>query len=237
MQYPPYQQPPYPPQPPYQQPYVPPPPPQPKQGLSGAAVALIILGVVAALGLFICVPLGIGAWSGFQKAQETADAAKKKSAVPAVLTESYSTGNHLLTAHYPSDFAAKALDDATLLIVRNFDDGHDEGVTLAAVKNPITNDPHEFARILIAQSEKKVTSGGGTFTKTAERETRCLDKYTGVEVEATFAFAAQAPYEIKACFFIRGDKGYEVRFDVPRSRVTVETPLLTKIIAATDFPP
>src|SRR5262249_49559301 len=145
------------------------------------------------------------------------------------LSESYSTPNHLLTAHYPADFAAKSLDDATLIVSRNFGGGEDEVVTLAAVRNPITNDPHEFARILLALVEKTVTAKGGTSTKPAERETLCLGRYRGVETEGTFSLPTSAPYESKACFFVRGDKGYEVRYDVPRSRAADEAPLLTRI--------
>jgi hypothetical protein len=230
VQYPPYQQPPYTPPPAWQ-----PPPPPPKKGLSGAAIALIVVGVLVVMGLFL-VPLGVGIYIGLQRGLEKGGT-KTASLRTAPLSESFSTPNHLLTAHYPAEFAAKTLDEATLIVSRNFTGGEDEVVTLAAVKNPITNDAHELARILLALVDKNVAAKGGTSTKTGERQANCLGKYPGVETEGTFSLPTSAPYESKACFFLRGDRGYEVRYDVPRSRAAEEVPVLDRIIEATEIAP
>lgn len=230
------QQPPYPP-PPYPPPYYPPPPPPPPQsGPSGTTIALIVIAVMAMLGLFVGLPLAAGIYVGYKNAKTKA-AAPPVNPLTVPLTESYGTPNHLLTGHYPADFAAKTLDDATLVLARNFPDGEDEVITLAAVKNPITNDPHEFARILLGLVDKNVAAKGGTSTKIADREAMCLGKYPGVETEGTFELPASGVYESKACFFVRGDRGYEVRYDVPRSRSASEVPLLSRIIDATDLAP
>jgi hypothetical protein len=153
------------------------------------------------------------------------------------LSQSYATPNGLLTAHYPADFAAKTLDHATLIVSRNFGGGEDEVVTLAAVKNPITNDVHEFARILDALVEKNVTSKGGTYSQTAHRAAKCLGTHAGVELEMTFKMPTVGPYVSKACFFLSADRGYEVRYDVPSSRSAHEVPLLERIIGATVLAP
>jgi hypothetical protein len=235
VQYPPYPPPQQQPPPHWQSPYQPPPPP-PKQGLSGTTIALIVVGVVVVLGLFVVVPLGMGVYVGYTRAKERA-AAAKVSPHAVALSASYTTPNGLLTAHYPADFAAKSLDDATLVVSRNFPGGEDEVVTLAAVRSPITNDPHELARILLGLVDKNVAAKKGTSTKTAEREVMCLGKYRGVETEGTFSLPGSATYESKACFFLHGDRGYEVRYDVPRSRAADEVPLLTRIIEATVLAP
>jgi hypothetical protein len=217
-------------------PYQHPPPPPPKEGLSGGKVALIVGCAVGVLGLFVIVPLGVGAYVGFTRARTRAVAATVDPfTVP--LAQTYKTPNGLVTGHYPADFAAKTLDDATLVLSRNFDNGEDEVVTLAGVQSPITNDPHEFARILLALVDKKVAAKGGTSTKTSERDAMCLGRYKGVEVEGSFSIPGSGTYESKACFFIRGERGYETRYDYPRSRSAAEAPLLGRIVEATELAP
>jgi hypothetical protein len=213
---------------------VPPPVPPPKKGPSGATIAFAV--IVGLLGIFVAVPVAVGVVLGIRRGVEKSGATAA-SLRTAPLSESFSTPNHLLTAHYPAEFAAKTLDDSTLIVSRNFGGGEDEVVTLAAVKNPITNDPHELARILLGLVDKNVAAKGGTSTKTGERPATCLGKYPGVETEGTFSLPTSAPYESKACFFLRDDRGYEVRYDLPRSRASEEAPVLDRIIEATELAP
>jgi hypothetical protein len=156
-------------------------------------------------------------------------------AVP--LTQTYATPNGLLKAHYPADFVAKTLDDATLVVSRNFGGGEDEVVTLAAVKDSITNDPRELARLLDGLVEKNVLGNGGTYGVTARRSAQCLGSHPGEELEMTFKLSAVGPYLSRGCFFLVGTRGYELRYDVPKSRAGTEVALLQRIIAATELTP
>jgi hypothetical protein len=213
----------------------PPPPPPPKQGLSSAAIALIAIAVVGGLGLLVGVPLAYGIYVGF-----TREMAKSKAVLdPAAMTlsETYATPNGLVTGHYPAEFVAKKLDDATIILSRNFGSGEDEVITLAGVRNPITNDPRELGRVLLGLVEKNVTAKGGTSTKKPARDTKCLGKYEGVEVEGTFTIPPVGAYRSWSCFFLRDDRGYELRYDVPESRAKDEVPVVEKIVAATEIAP
>ncbi|HVY48654.1 MAG TPA: hypothetical protein VHB21_22355 [Minicystis sp.] len=234
MQHGPYpQQPPYAPPPYGQPPYGQPPGQPPKRGPSGLVILAIIAGV-GMVAVLVAVMFFFAIWQFLSPDAKTA-AAPDPHTVP--LTQRFATQNGLLTAHYPDDFAAKSLDHATLVVSRNFDGGEDEVVTLAAVKDPITNDPREFARLLLLVVDKNVAAKGGTSSKTSEREALCLGKYPGIEAVVTFDLPGTSPYDGKACFFLRGDKGYEVRYDVPRARAAAEVPLLERIIDATELAP
>jgi hypothetical protein len=165
----------------------------------------------------------------------TTSVATPPGAPASTLTESYATTNKLLTIHYPPDFAVKTLDGSTLIVTRNFGGGEDEVVTFGALVSPITDDAHELGRILLASLSKNVASKGGTFTKNSEHPATCLGKYPGVEVVATFVLPPVAPYVSKSCFFMNATHGYEVRYDVPKSRIATEVPLLESIENATEL--
>jgi hypothetical protein len=201
----------------------------------GSNTVVVVLVATAVLGLLVVVPLLVGVVIGVRRAMKgtagTVDPTKVQ------LSESYSTTNKLLTVHYPSDFAAKKLDDSTVVIVRNFGDASDEVVTFGAVQNPITDDVHEFGRILLDAIAKNVVGKGGTWTRTSERPSTCIGPHAGVEIEATFKLPLSKEYVSKSCFFMSGDRGYEFRYDVPRAKLDTEAPLLERIIDATDLAP
>ena len=204
----------------------------PKRGLSTGVIVLIVVSI---FGVLILVPLAIGIVVGFRRAMKAAATPVDPRSV--VLSQSYKTTNSLLTAHYPADFAAKRLDDATLMVTRNLADGSDEVVTFGAVPDPITDDPHEFGRILLESLSKNVTTKGGTTQKGPERAAKCLGSYPGVEVEMTFTMAAGHPYDSKSCFFMIGKRGYELRYDVPRSHAAQDVPLLERIMDSAELAP
>jgi hypothetical protein len=192
------------------------------------AGSLLALGLGA---LFV-----VGAVMGFQHEMEKSRAVKADTlAVP--FSESYATTNGLLTARYPADFAAKKLDASTLLLSRNLGGGEDEALTLAALSDPITDDPHELARLLWDSHDKNVTSKQGTFTKTGNRDAKCAGKYPGVELEGTFTLPGRAAYTSKGCFWVHNNRAYELRYDVSSSRSAEEVPLLDRIINATELAP
>jgi hypothetical protein len=199
--------------------------------------------VVCVLGALIAIPVGVGVVVGFKSARDRDLAAKAAAAAgrtsdpgAAHLSQSYTTTNGLLTAHYPADFAAKKLDDSTLLVSRNLGGGLDEAVTLGAVDQPITNDVHEFARLLLGAVRKNVEAKGGTYTVGKERPAKCFRGHDGLEIESSFHLGLGGDYVAKTCFFYVGDRGFELRYDAPRSRPE-EIPLLESVISATEVKP
>lgn len=212
-----------------------PPPQAPKGGLSVGCIVGIVVGVV---GLLLAIPVGIGIVYGFRRAMEADQAARTAASAASreELSETYATPNGLLRAHYPADFAAKTLDDSTLLVSRNLGSGLDEAITLGAVRDPITNDVHEFARLLLGAVQKNVLAKGGVYTIGKDRPARCLGKHPGIEIETSFHIGPSGEYGSKTCFFLEGNRGYEFRYDAPRSR-PAEVVLLQSIIDATELSP
>lgn len=213
------------------QPYYgyPPPPPPPRKSNAVLIVACVLGGI--ALLLAIGIPFAMG----FAKGLRHASAPPAHAPPSAALSETYSTKNGLLTAHYPSDFVAKNVDSTTLGIARNFPDGSDEEVVLAAVAHPITDDVHEFARVLTASIAKKTSAIGSTFVETTHRDVACFGGYDGVNVEATFLAGGKTLYRVSLCFFMHDDRGYEVEYILPDARTATELPLLQSIAVATDY--
>jgi hypothetical protein len=210
-------------------------PPPPKSN-STTWIILLVVGLVVVL---FVVPLMIGVVVGIMsfrhRAATVAAATATPTATPASMTESYSTTNKLITIHYPPDFAAKSVDDSTVIITRNLGGGDTELVTFGAVLNAITNDPHELGRILLTDLGKQVKASGGSYTKNSEKPASCLGKFPGVETEATYILPPASAYLSKACFWIDGTNGYELRYEVPKTRAATEGPFLESIEAAMDF--
>jgi hypothetical protein len=201
--------------------------------VSNALIVALVCGGIALVLLFM-VPVGIGFYLGFRRALNVH--AAPTPAGPVTLSQTYATTNGLVTVHYPADFAAKHLDDATVMLARNLVGGEDEAVTVGAVRKPISDDVHEFARVLLNVIEKNVTAKGGTFTKTGEHVSTCLGAYPGLEVDATYTVpAGVGEYTSRSCIFIHGGHGYELRYDVSTASLAAEAPLLERIENATDL--
>jgi hypothetical protein len=259
MQYPPPQQGPgYPPQqPPYppQQPMYPM-QPQPPQG-GGPNVGLIV-GLV--VGIFVILPIGILVCAGVVGYMRASRAARYSSystysppaytytsptytstygttttAPSTTLSETYPTSNGLVTAHYPADFAAKSLDHATIMLSRNNTDGTDEVVTVAGVENPISNDVNEFSRVLIQQMKTNIAAYGDKWVETSRKRTVCFKSYSGLEIEGTYTASGITKENVKICYFMRPNKGYEMKTIVPAIHETRDLPLLQSMVDATDI--
>jgi hypothetical protein len=263
MQYPPPQQGPgYPPQP--QQPYgVQPPPmypmqPQPPQG-GGPNVGLIV-GLV--VGIFVILPISILFCAGVFGYMRASRAARYSStyspaytstyttptytstygttttttptAVPS-LSEHYPTSNGLIVAHYPADFAAKSLDHATIMLSKNNTDGTDEVVTVAGVENPISNDVNEFSRVLVQQMKKNIEVYGDKWVETGRRRTVCFGGYSGLQIEGTYTASGITKENVKICYFMRPNKGYEMKTIVPARHEARDLPTLQSIVDATEI--
>jgi hypothetical protein len=152
------------------------------------------------------------------------------------LSESYATTNGALVAHYPSDFVAKRLDEATVVLSRRLPVG-DETVTLGVLPydKAATDDIEEFARLMLVAVEKNVEGKGGTSTRGKGRDAMCLGKYEGIEFEPTFSLPDAGDYVGKACFFEHNERAHIVRYDVVASQAEREIPLLERIINATEL--
>jgi hypothetical protein len=190
---------------------------------------------LSVVGALFVVPFVIGVVLGFSNARKRAEAKKHPEKVE--LSEHYATKNGFIVAHYPSDFAAKRLDDATVIISRRVGSTGDEFVTLGAipVDTSVTDDVDEFARLMLVSVEKNIEAKNGTFTRGKPHETKCLGKYEGVEFKPTFSLPGVGDYVGRACFFTHDERHYVVRYDVIKSHADDDTPLLQRIVEATEF--
>jgi hypothetical protein len=226
-------------------PYQPPPPPPPRSGSStGIIIAIVaVLFVLAILGLFAF--LGVLSYMRASRAASysttpmvtTASPAFTTTPIPAAtaaLTESYSSPNGLVTAHYPSDWAAKSVDSGTLTISRNLSDGTDELVYVAGIENPITSDVDELARVLMASQTKTIEATGQKWIETARSHTKCFQTFPGLSVYGTFR-AGTTQEKLHMCFWVRKNKAYVTKTMVPEIHETGDLPLLQSMVDASDF--
>jgi hypothetical protein len=191
-------------------------------------IVLVTLGglaVVATLGLVFAVVFAYRTRAAAVRASRTTDSA---------LTQTYTSQNGLVVAHYPAAFAAKNLDHATLLISRTFPDGSDEGALIAGVSPPITDDVNEFARILINLMIKNIEASGDVWTETSRRRRPCFKAFPGLEVEGTYVAKRVMKVNVRMCFFMTPDRGYELKSIVPAMHESTELGTLRSILDATE---
>jgi hypothetical protein len=150
------------------------------------------------------------------------------------LSEKYPTSNGLVVAHYPADFAAKSLDHATIMLSKNNSDGTDEVVTVAGVENPISNDVNEFSRVLVQQMKKNIEVYGDKWVETGRKKTVCFASYPGLEIEGTYVASGITRENVKICYFMRPNKGYEMKTIVPAIHEARDLPLLQSMVDATE---
>jgi len=261
MQYPPPQQGPgYPPQQPYgaQPPPMYPMQPLPPQG-GGPNVGLIV-GLV--VGIFVILPISILVCAGVAGYMRASRAARYSSTYSTysppytytaptytstygtttttttpstTLSEKYPTSNGLIVAHYPADFAAKSLDHATIMLSRNNSDGTDEVVTVAGVENPISNDVNEFSRVLVQQMKGNIAAYGDHWVETSRKRTTCFGSYSGLQIEGTYTASGITKENVKICYFMRSNKGYEMKTIVPAIHESRDLPLLQSMVDATEI--
>jgi hypothetical protein len=151
------------------------------------------------------------------------------------LSERYPTSNGLIVAHYPADWAAKSLDHATIMLSKNNTDGTDEVVTVAGVENPISNDVNEFSRVLVQQMKKNIEAYGDKWVETGRRRTVCFGSYSGLQIEGTYTASGITKENVKICYFMRPNKGYEMKTIVPAIHESRDLPTLQSIVDATEI--
>ncbi len=230
--------------------------PQPPQG-GGPNVGLIV-GLV--VGIFVVLPISILVCAGVFGYMRASRAARYSSystySPPAytytsptytstygtstttsstALSEKYPTSNGLVVAHYPADFAAKSLDHATIMLSKNNTDGTDEVVTVAGVENPISNDVNEFSRVLVQQMKKNIEVYGDKWVETSRKKTVCFGSYSGLQIEGTYLASGITRENVRICYFMRPNKGYEMKTIVPAIHETRDLPVLQSMIDATEI--
>jgi hypothetical protein len=154
------------------------------------------------------------------------------------LAQKYTSANGLITAHYPSDFAAKKLEQGSVLVSRNLGLGDDEAVVFTAIAQPITDDPQELARVLENAFEKSIRAKGGSVLIGDPHPARCETNeasYDGAETVGTYTIAASPRVTVWSCVFVANGHGYKLAYLVPHTRITQEGALLRRIVASAEL--
>jgi hypothetical protein len=203
-------------------------PPPPRKTSSALVVALI----VAALAFSVFVAFFV---HGFRRYKERAQEARAQAARDAPLSERAPTKNGLAVMHYPANFGAKHLDDATVLVARMVGTV-DESVMVGVlpIADSATDEVEEFARLMLVSSESAIEGKGGTHERGEKEKRRCLGKYPGVAYSPSFVLGGQR-YVGSSCFFERKGRFHVIRIAVAES-LAKDLPFLEKIAAATEFP-
>lgn len=195
-----------------------------------------IVIVVIAIGLVLFGLIVVGAISGFKDyvARSRAAASASSKAPTASFSRSYSPRAGLLVAHYPPQFAAKNLDNDTILLDHNVGFGEDEAVVIAAVPDPISDDVNEFARVILLANQKHTTASGGVYREISRVHSACFRGIHGLEVRSQ-ATVSGTVVQMWSCFFMHKHHGYELETIVPDTYVSSDGPLLARIAAATQL--
>jgi hypothetical protein len=156
----------------------------------------------------------------------------------APLTQRYEPQNRLFTVHYPSDFAAKRLEEGTVLLSRRISMVEDEAITVTAVASPITDDVQELARVWENAFRKSIEGSGGRVMGGDLRPAKCPTSgalHDGIEIIDLYRIHESDPVTRWSCVFLAHAYGYKLSYLVPRDRVTEERPLLARIVGATEL--
>jgi hypothetical protein len=206
------------------------PTPPPRKGLPTGVVVAIVCGLLLAVA-----GGGVGV---FFLARHAMALRAKRSDPNVAFAQHYTSANGLITAHYPSDFAAKKLEQGSVLLSRNLGLGDDEALVFTAIAQPITDDAQELARVLENAFEKGITSKGGTVSSGDPRPGKCETSdgsHTGVEQISTYSIPPSGTINVWSCVFVTGGHGYKLSYLVSRKRIPEEGPLLRRIMAAAEL--
>jgi hypothetical protein len=215
-------------------PVAPPPFPAPVAPRNKPLRAAVVVALVCALLLAVA-----AGGTGLYFIGKRAIALRAKRSDPNVpLAQQYKSNNGLIIAHYPSDFAAKKLEQGSVMVSRNLGLGDDEAAVFTAIAQPITDDVQELARVLQSAFEKGITSKGGTVSAGSPRPAKCETSqavYGGVETVSSYSLVPGASITVWSCVFVADGHGYKLSYLVPRSRIVEEGPLLRRIVAAAEL--
>jgi hypothetical protein len=153
-------------------------------------------------------------------------------------TQQYRPQNGLLTIHYPVDFAAKRIDEGTVIVSRRISLTDDEVVTAAGVSRPITDDVQEFARILEHAFRKSIEGQGGRVSGGDPRPAKCATSgavHDGIEIIDMYRLPGSESVTRWSCTFLAHGQGYKLTYAVAHERILEERPLLERIVGATEL--
>jgi hypothetical protein len=154
---------------------------------------------------------------------EPAQVASSLASAP--LNQRLTSGDALITAHFPADFAAE--DDAGpqgIILMHDIDRDHTESVTLVAVKGR----PRDLTELVGAVRGKPYFQGRRT------RSARCNGQ-PGVEFYGTDPKNSPYPAFRSDCAFVRNGHGYVFGYSITLPVVERELRRLQSIIEATEF--
>jgi hypothetical protein len=161
----------------------------------------------------------------------SADAVAETRGATAAMTQSYTSKNGLLTAHYPADFAASTVGTSSIVVTRNLPGGLDEAMAFVPIEKPISAELGEFARVVGAAEVKELNS----YVETSSLPATCVGA-PGIETTGTWRSKSGAlTYLRKACHFIHNGHGYSIAYSVPSPRAAAEEPTLHAIREATQL--
>jgi hypothetical protein len=154
---------------------------------------------------------------------------------PADFTIRRATKTGLVAISYPPQFGAKALDGSTLFVEHPLGGLDDEGVVIAGLVNPRTDDVDEFARLLVQAKIDHVTSEGGTYAETGRKYTTCYAGLEGLRIDSTVTFQSGRVLVLSTCYWMYNGHAYEAGSLVSSGRAAEELPLLNRILGTLEM--
>jgi hypothetical protein len=149
------------------------------------------------------------------------------------LTESFSTTNHLIKIHYPADFTVTPLDVDTVKLARSLPSGV-ESLRFKSITDAVSTDPQTLADDFRKRADAEYGRRGITYTHDGRHPARCLGKYDGVQLDETVTAQGSGPVAQAWCFFAYQGTAFVVSYNVPRSLLASDAPLLDRIQQATE---
>ncbi len=149
------------------------------------------------------------------------------------LSESFAAPDQSMVIHYPADFAAKSVDESTLVLLRNLPDGNSEVLHFGSIRDPISAEVGEFTRIAgLAESRKPPD---WEYQEIGRTRTRC-NGVPGLEILSSWKPPGTRTRSRRWwCAFIRGSRGYYFSYNTPETVAKEHEPLLRSIVEATTF--
>jgi hypothetical protein len=191
---------------------------------AGVAVSLAVAAILATAGTACLEQIFT---------REALAAAPDPSSVP--LTKRGTLPNGLLAFHYPDDFAAKPIDDASALVTRPAPGGGPEGVVFIAVPRPFSKEPEPLGRVLAKAVERDIVARGGTMLSEESRATSCPGGQSGFEIKSRYRVIVGGNFISWSCSFIEHGHGYNVRYFLSDGPAKRDLPLLERIAGAADL--
>jgi hypothetical protein len=150
-------------------------------------------------------------------------------------TQTFTTKNGLVTAHYPEEFVARNVDNDTISMRKRVADKSEEIVQVAAVVNPISDDVDELGRVLIQSMIKDLDSYGDKWIETSRDHTTCYKSITGLSVKGYFMAKGVTKTNVTFCIFMQSKHGYMLKSIIADKHDATERATIDSILDATEL--